>query len=106
MAGVQLGNERGDEVTRERRGEAQTQVTAAHETHVLDGASNLLKTGALPLDLDLISASEVSATLGKQALHQGLIAGIAGLLLVSMFLLAFYRVLGVIAIGALCVSTL
>jgi SecD/SecF fusion protein len=68
--------------------------------------ANLLKTGALPLELDLISASQVSATLGKQALHQGLIAGIAGLILVSLWLLFFYRVLGLIAIGALGVYTL
>src|SRR3954451_24256709 len=39
--------------------------------------ANLLKSGALPVKLDLISQSQVSATLGKQALHQGLIAGIA-----------------------------
>lgn len=63
--------------------------------------ANLLKTGALPIKLELISASSVSATLGRQALHQGLIAGMAGLILVSLFLLVFYRVLGVIAIAAL-----
>lgn len=63
--------------------------------------ANLLKTGALPIKLDLISASSVSATLGKQALNQGLLAGLVGLALVSIFLLVFYRVLGVIAIGAL-----
>ena len=40
--------------------------------------AKVLKTGALPLKLDLISRSQVSATLGKQALNQGLKAGIAG----------------------------
>jgi SecD/SecF fusion protein len=65
--------------------------------------ANLLKSGALPIKLQLISASQVSATLGKQALHQGLIAGIAGFIVVALFLLAFYRVLGVIAVGALLV---
>jgi SecD/SecF fusion protein len=68
--------------------------------------ANLLKTGALPIRLELISSSQVSATLGKQALDQGLVAGLAGLLLVSLFLLAFYRVLGVIAVGALGVYAL
>src|SRR5919197_491062 len=63
--------------------------------------ANLLKTGALPIKLQLISSSQVSATLGKQALHQGLIAGIAGFIVVALFLLAFYRVLGLIAVGAL-----
>ena len=63
--------------------------------------ANLLKTGALPIKLDLISASSVSASLGKQALNQGAIAGLIGLILVSLFLLIIYRVLGLIAIGAL-----
>src|ERR671931_177911 len=65
--------------------------------------ANLLKTGALPIKLQLISSSQVSATLGKQALHQGLIAGIAGFIVVALFLLAFYRILGLIAVGALVV---
>jgi SecD/SecF fusion protein len=65
--------------------------------------ANLLKTGALPIKLQLISASQVSATLGKQALDQGLIAGIAGFVVVALFLLLFYRILGVIAVGALVV---
>jgi SecD/SecF fusion protein len=65
--------------------------------------ANLLETGALPIKLDLISASQVSATLGKQALNQGLTAGIAGFAIVALFLLIFYRVLGLIAVGALVV---
>src|SRR6478609_2484986 len=65
--------------------------------------ANLLKTGALPIKLEAISASQVSATLGKQALNQGLVAGIAGFIVVALFLLTFYRVLGVIAVGALLV---
>jgi SecD/SecF fusion protein len=68
--------------------------------------ANLLKTGALPIKLQLISSSQVSATLGKQALSQGLIAGIAGFAIVALFLLAFYRILGVIAVGALLVYAL
>jgi SecD/SecF fusion protein len=65
--------------------------------------ANLLKTGALPIHLELISQSQVSATLGQQALHQGLVAGIVGFVIVALFLLLFYRVLGVIAVGALIV---
>jgi SecD/SecF fusion protein len=68
--------------------------------------ANLIKTGALPIRLDLISQSQVSATLGQQALHQGLIAGIVGFAIVALFLLAFYRVLGIIAVGALVIYAL
>ena len=63
--------------------------------------ANILKTGALPVQLELISSSQVSATLGRQALNQGLAAGIAGFAIVALFLLTFYRVLGVIAVVAL-----
>jgi len=63
--------------------------------------ANAIKTGALPIDLKLISQSTVSASLGKQALNQGLAAGAAGFLIVVLFLLLFYRVLGLIATLAL-----
>jgi SecD/SecF fusion protein len=63
--------------------------------------ANLLKTGALPVRLSLISQSQVSATLGAQSLNQGLYAGIGGFLVVALFLLAFYRILGLIAVIAL-----
>ena len=62
-----------------------------------------LQSGALPIKLALISRSQVSATLGKQALNQGLIAGLVGFLVVCVFLLLFYRVLGAIAVGGLLV---
>ncbi len=65
-----------------------------------------LRLGALPIKLKLISESQVSATLGKQALHQGLVAGLAGLLIVAVFLVLYYRVLGVIATAGLLVYSL
>ena len=62
-----------------------------------------LRDGALPIKLTLISEQQVSATLGKQALKQGLIAGAVGLLVVVIFLIAYYRMLGVIATAGLFV---
>jgi SecD/SecF fusion protein len=62
-----------------------------------------LQSGALPLKLVLISNSQVSASLGKTALNQGLIAGLVGFAVVCLFLLVFYRVLGLIAIGGLII---
>jgi SecD/SecF fusion protein len=60
-----------------------------------------LQIGALPINLKLISESQVSATLGSQALHDGIKAGIIGLSLVVIFLLVYYRFLGLIASIAL-----
>src|SRR3954451_7795418 len=68
--------------------------------------AKILKIGALPLKLSEVSRSQVSATLGKQALDQGLKAGIAGFIIVALFLIIFYRVLGVIAALALCIYAL
>jgi SecD/SecF fusion protein len=80
-----------------------SQITGGFTIQSAQRLADLLKTGALPIKLSLISSSQVSATLGKQALNQGLIAGAAGFIVVALFLLAFYRVLGVIAVGALVV---
>ena len=69
-----------------------------------DDANDLaesLRIGALPIELKLISETQVSASLGQQALHQGLIAGAVGLALTILFLLIFYRVLGLVATAAL-----
>jgi SecD/SecF fusion protein len=60
-----------------------------------------LQIGALPINLKLISETQVSATLGSQALHDGIKAGIIGLSLVVIFLLFYYRFLGLIASVAL-----
>jgi SecD/SecF fusion protein len=68
--------------------------------------AKLLELGALPIGLKLISQSQVSATLGKQALDQGLVAGLVGLAVVMLFLLAFYRLLGLIACVALVIYSI
>jgi SecD/SecF fusion protein len=62
-----------------------------------------LQSGALPIKLELISNSQISATLGKTALNQGLVALLVGFGVVCLFLLFFYRVLGAIAIGGLVI---
>jgi SecD/SecF fusion protein len=63
--------------------------------------ATFLQIGALPINLKLISQTQVSATLGSQALHAGIKAGVIGLILVVLFLLLFYRFLGLIAVVAL-----
>src|SRR4051794_10925411 len=63
--------------------------------------ASFLQRGALPINLTLISQTQVSATLGSQALHAGIKAGLIGLALVVIFLLVFYRFLGLVATLAL-----
>ena len=82
---------------------AQISGVTAQEANDL---AEVLKIGALPIKLALISQSTVSATLGQQALDQGLKAGLIGLGLVVLFLLFYYRFLGLIAALGLLVYAL
>jgi SecD/SecF fusion protein len=81
-------------------------ITGGFTNQSAQDLATQLRLGALPINLKRISESQVSATLGKQALHQGLLAGLAGLLVVAVFLLVYYRVLGLIATAALAVYSL
>jgi preprotein translocase subunit SecD len=63
----------------------------------------ILRTGALPISLEPATFETVSATLGVESLRSGLLAGAIGLLLVSIWLLFFYRWLGAVALAALLV---
>jgi SecD/SecF fusion protein len=63
--------------------------------------ATVLQIGALPINLKLISQTQVSATLGTQALDAGIKAGVVGLILAVIFLLLYYRFLGLIAAVAL-----
>jgi preprotein translocase subunit SecD len=56
-----------------------------------------LNAGALPVELTRQSVRTVSPTLGEESLRQGIIAGIAGLVLLFVYLLFYYRLLGVVA---------
>lgn len=64
----------------------------------------VLRFGSLPVELTPQEARIVSSTLGEDALDAGIAAGIIGLVLVSAYLLAYYRLLGLVAIVSLAIS--
>jgi preprotein translocase subunit SecD len=59
--------------------------------------ASLLNAGALPVELTRQSVRTVSPTLGSESLKQGIIAAIAGLILLFIYLLLYYRLLGIVA---------
>lgn len=61
----------------------------------------VLRTGALPIQLQPATAQSVSPTLGEASLTAGLQAGLIGLVLVALYLLALYRGMGLAAIAEL-----
>jgi preprotein translocase subunit SecD len=63
----------------------------------------VLQTGALPVNMEVLSVTTIGPTLGTESLRSGLIAALVGLGLVLLFLVAVYRVLGVVADLALLI---
>ncbi len=63
----------------------------------------VLKTGALPVNMEVLSVTSIGPTLGSDSLRSGLLAALVGFGLVLVFLLLVYRALGVIADLALLI---
>jgi SecD/SecF fusion protein len=84
-------------------GSTGAQISGSFTISSAQDLAKILEIGALPLRLELVSRSQVSASLGAQALNQGLTAGLAGFAIVALFLILFYRVLGVIAVVAMAI---
>jgi SecD/SecF fusion protein len=84
-------------------GSTGAQISGSFSISSAQDLARILEIGALPIRLELVSRSQVSATLGQQALDQGLVAGLAGFAIVALFLITFYRVLGVIAVVAMAI---
>jgi preprotein translocase subunit SecD len=60
--------------------------------------------GALPVKLIRQNVETVSPSLGKSSLHAGLISGLAGLALVMLYMIFYYRLLGVVVLAGLAVT--
>ncbi|MCS7205845.1 MAG: protein translocase subunit SecD [Leptospiraceae bacterium] len=60
--------------------------------------ANVIREGALPLPLEIISVSYIGPTLGYQSIKTGVVAVLIGFLLVNAFMIFYYQVAGVIAV--------
>lgn len=72
------------------------EITGSFSEQEAKDLATVLNAGALPVQLTKSQVETVSATLGKESLDQGLIAGIAGLVLLALYLAFYYRLLGVV----------
>jgi protein-export membrane protein SecD len=63
----------------------------------------ILRYGALPTTFERERVESISATLGSDSLHAGLLAGLFGLILVAGYMLFYYRSLGIVSIIGLTV---
>lgn len=95
-------------------------IAPVARAHIRDGRSQIsgnfnresartlaiqLKSGSLPVPLTLIQESDVDALRGSESLERSLMAGLVGLGLVLVFIIAYYRAAGVVAaIALICYS--
>lgn len=82
------------------------QITGTFSQKEATDLANVLKYGALPVTLNIAEISSLSPTLGQDQLDAGLLAGGIGLVLVLVYLLLYYRALGVVAVASLASAAL
>ena len=90
----------------------EVQITGNFKESEAKDLALVLKYGALPVPLERQTVQDVSPSLGKEQLRAGIVAGLLGLALVAVYMLVYYRLLGIViwaglllAAGALYVLT-
>jgi preprotein translocase subunit SecD len=82
------------------------QITGDFTAQEAQDLAQVLKFGALPVQLEVQAVESVSPTLGSDQLRAGIIAGLLGLALVAIYLIGYYRMLGVVAVVSLVLAAL
>lgn len=93
-------------VIRERILGGSAQISGGFRHEEAADLAIVLRVGALPAPVDIIQNLTVGASLGRDSIQRGLASGLFGALLVSMFMVIYYRLSGVIANAALLMNIL
>jgi preprotein translocase subunit SecD len=80
------------------------QITGNFTPSRASDLAKVIKYGALPVALRQINSQDVSPTLGNDQLRAGIAAGIIGIALVALYMLVYYRILGLVVFAGLGVS--
>jgi preprotein translocase subunit SecD len=84
----------------------QAEITGGFTQAAAKELATKLKYGALPLTFEQQTAQTISPTLGLAQLEAGLLAGAVGLALVLVYVLFYYRLLGIVTVASLLLSGL
>ncbi len=82
------------------------QITGAFTAEEAEDLATALRFGALPVELEAQQTRTISASIGTDVLSAGVTAGIIGLVLVAIFLCAYYRLAGLVALAGLIISAM
>lgn len=77
--------------------DGQAVINGNFDSQTAKELSAQLNAGALPLPITLIQQTQIGATLGKDSIDKGILAGLVGLVLVSLFMIGNYGKMGLIA---------
>ena len=82
----------------------QIQITGNFKQSDASNLALVLRYGALPVKLRAEAVQTVSATLGKDSLRAGIIAGLIGVALVLLFMILYYRSLALVVVAGIILS--
>ena len=82
------------------------QISGSFTENEAQDLARVLQFGAVPVQFETPTVQTVSATLGKDSLRAAIISGLFGVLLVLLFLCFYYRLLALVVVGGLTVSSL
>ena len=80
-------------------------ITGMETYEAADNLATYIRIGSIPLTLNEVSSNIVGAQLGQDAIHSSLIAAGIGFVLLCIFMIAIYRVPGVVATLSLIIYT-
>lgn len=81
-----------------------TEINGLESRQEAQDIVNVLRSGSLPTELNIISERTVGPSLGEESTRAGLISVVVGMLLVVMFMIMYYRTAGVVADVALLLN--
>jgi len=84
----------------------QASITGNFTIESARALANQLKFGALPMSFTLQTQDDISPTLGSEQLKLGLLAGLIGMLLVIVYSLLQYRLLGLVTVASLVIAAI
>jgi preprotein translocase subunit SecD len=84
--------------------QGQVEISGNFTQASANALATVLQYGSLPVPLVVLYANSVSPTLGHSALVAGLGAALAGLILVLLYVILYYRLLGLVVIAGLAVT--
>lgn len=82
------------------------QITGAFSKEEAENIANALVSGSVPFKITIAQRSDIDPTVGQETVHDSLVSGILGTLLVMVFMLIYYRISGIVANISLVVNSL